>query len=83
MSRLDKRRPDSKAQYIDYGLSVMRQAALADVPEDHSADLADVFGHLAKRGRLAGSTFDRFYEIGSPAGLEETRKYLSKNAERP
>ena len=79
----DKRRPDSKAQYIDYGLSVMGQAALADVPEDHPADLADVLGQLAKRGQLAGfEVFDRFYEIGSPAGLAETRIYLSKqNAE--
>jgi NDP-sugar pyrophosphorylase family protein len=35
-------------------------------------DLADVYGRLVAAGRLAGyEVRKRFYEIGSPAGLQE------------
>ncbi len=78
----DKQNPPRGAQYIDYGLSIMRKAALAGVPANRPADLAEVFRSLARNGELAGfEVFDRFYEIGSPAGLEETRAYLSKMPE--
>jgi N-acetyl-alpha-D-muramate 1-phosphate uridylyltransferase len=78
----DKQHPAPDAQHIDYGLSIMRKAALAGVPANRRADLADVFRSLAREGELAGfEVFERFYEIGSRAGLEETRAYLSKSSE--
>ena len=79
VSSHDKRHPPEGAQYIDYGLSIMRNAALAGVPANRAADLAAVFSGLARDGELAGfEVFERFYEIGSPAGLEETRTYFSQ-----
>ncbi|HEX5230073.1 MAG TPA: sugar phosphate nucleotidyltransferase [Bryobacteraceae bacterium] len=62
-------------QYIDYGLSCFRRDTL-DLAT-HS-DLAALFHKLSLHGRLAGyEVHERFYEIGSPVGLEDFEKYLS------
>jgi NDP-sugar pyrophosphorylase family protein len=67
------RRPEML--YIDYGLSVFKAAAFADFPADQPLDLADVLGKLVREKQLAGfEVNERFYEIGSPAGLAELEK---------
>jgi NDP-sugar pyrophosphorylase family protein len=64
--------------YIDYGLGVFQQSAFDVVPEGVPFDLAAVYQEMLRRKELAGfEVADRFYEIGSVEGLEETRKYLS------
>jgi NDP-sugar pyrophosphorylase family protein len=76
-----KRHRTPEMQHIDYGLSLLRREALAYLPPDGSCDLADLFGELIARGRMAGHEVTRrFYEIGSPAGLAETRAYLEGHA---
>ncbi len=61
-------------QYIDYGLSCFRRDLFDDLA--HS-DLAGVFHDLSLQGRLAGfQVHERFYEIGSPAGLRDFEQYL-------
>jgi NDP-sugar pyrophosphorylase family protein len=61
-------------QYIDYGLSCFRHDLFDDLA--HS-DLAGVFHDLSLEGRLAGfQVHERFYEIGSPAGLRDFEQYL-------
>lgn len=76
--RYDKRHPTPDMCHIDYGLGVLHAEALADVPSNQVYDLADVYVGLLARDRLAGFEVNqRFYEIGSPTGLEETRRYLS------
>jgi NDP-sugar pyrophosphorylase family protein len=63
--------------HIDYGLSVFRAAAFADQPRDAVVDLAAVQAELCRRGELAGFEMkQRFYEIGSPAGLKELDNLL-------
>jgi NDP-sugar pyrophosphorylase family protein len=70
----DKQSPPPGAEWIDYGVSVFHRSALADT---HHADLADVQRELAAFGRLAGYVASlRFYEIGTPAALEETEAFL-------
>jgi N-acetyl-alpha-D-muramate 1-phosphate uridylyltransferase len=65
-------------QYIDYGLSVWNRRAFDVVPESGSCDLAVVCQEMLRRGELAGfEVTERFYEIGSVAGLAETRGYLA------
>lgn len=65
--------------YIDYGLGVLAARALADVPEDKALDLADIYHALSMRGQLAGyEVFQRFYEIGSHAGLAETIHFFNE-----
>jgi NDP-sugar pyrophosphorylase family protein len=62
-------------QYIDYGLSCFRRDLFdATTP----ADLAVLFHQLSITGRLAGfEVHQRFYEIGSPAGLQDFEQYLA------
>jgi NDP-sugar pyrophosphorylase family protein len=68
-------------QYIDYGLGVWDRRALEVVPETGSCDLAAVYREMLRRDELAGfEVTRRFYEIGSIAGLEETRRYLAGRA---
>ena len=58
--------------HIDYGLGVFRAEAFAACPRDAVVDLAAVQSELSRRGELAGHEIrERFYEIGSPAGLAE------------
>ena len=76
--RYDKQQRDPGMRHIDYGLSVLTDDALA--PWRTSAgpfDLTVVFQRLIARGALAAyEVHERFYEIGSPAGLAETRARL-------
>jgi NDP-sugar pyrophosphorylase family protein len=74
----DKKARTPAMQYIDYGLGILDRRALEDVPETGAHDLAAVFREMLRRGELAGfEVTERFYEIGSVAGLEETRAYLA------
>jgi len=68
----DKRQRLPAMRHIDYGLSAFRAAAFADCPRDAVVDLADIQQGLSAAGQLAGyEVRQRFYEVGSPAGLAE------------
>jgi MurNAc alpha-1-phosphate uridylyltransferase len=71
-----------RMEYIDYGLSAFERACIErEVPSGTKVDLADVFRRLLARGELAGAeVFSRFYEVGSPAGLDELRRFLRGQA---
>lgn len=65
-------------RFIDYGLSMLSAAVLADRPAGEAFDLGTVQGELAASGGMAGFEIEkRFYEIGSHAGLAETEAYLA------
>jgi NDP-sugar pyrophosphorylase family protein len=77
--RYDKANQTADMHHIDYGLGVLTPQALALFPPDRAFDLALVYQRLlADDGLAAFEVSDRFYEIGSPEGLEETRAYLSR-----
>ncbi len=81
--RYDKSASGPELTHIDWGLGGLRAEALAGYPDDQPLDLATVYRDLLARGELAACEVPRrFYEIGSPAGLEETRRYLSAREER-
>lgn len=76
--RYDKQRRTPEMRHIDYGLGVFKAAAFAAYPQDEALDLATVYQDLLAADDLAGFEVPgRFYEIGSPAGLEETRAYFA------
>jgi len=80
--QLHDKRPEAKRAdmtYIDYGLSVLTAGPIeARLAPGDQGDLSDVFRDLSLEGRLAGYEVDqRFYEIGSPAGLADLEAYLS------
>jgi D-sedoheptulose 7-phosphate isomerase len=77
VARYDKRAPGPDMRHVDHGVTLLRGAALARVPAHGAADLGDLYARLAEEGLLAGlEVHHRFYEIGSPQGLEETRRHL-------
>jgi len=74
----DKRDKSSAMTHIDYGLGAFRAEALVGYPTDGRLDLAAVYQQLLARDQLAGyEVTERFYEIGSPEGLAETRALLA------
>jgi NDP-sugar pyrophosphorylase family protein len=74
----DKKHRTPAMQYIDYGLGVWNYRAFKAVPETGSCDLAEVSKEMLSRRELAGfEVTERFYEIGSVGGLEETHKHLA------
>lgn len=82
VSVYDKRTASPDMQYIDYGLSVLRQNVLIEHDMGSIFDLEYLYAVLVKEGRMAGyEVKNRFYEIGSHEGLAELRKYLSNKSE--
>jgi len=76
----DKSNRTPAMQHIDYGLSLFKRTVFEQLPADQPIDLAVIFQDQLKRQQLAAhEVFERFYEIGSHAGLEETRHYLSRS----
>lgn len=79
----DKKNKTPAMHHIDYGLGVFRAAAFDGFPRSAVVDLATVQSSLVARHQLAGyEVKERFYEIGSPAGLNELDALLRKNAIR-
>ena len=74
----DKTAKLPEMRHIDYGLSLFRAAAFDSFPASQPFDLAEVMGKLVREKQLAGyEVTERFYEIGSPAGLAELEALLS------
>lgn len=77
----DKTVPQPDMHFIDYGLGLVATRVLLAYPADAPFDLARVYQDQLEAGQLAGyEVGTRFYEIGSAAGLEETRRYLAARA---
>jgi NDP-sugar pyrophosphorylase family protein len=67
-----------RMRYIDYGLGVFRAEAFQSLPAGKACDLAELYADLLRRKQLAAfEVRERFYEIGSPAGLRETADFLA------
>lgn len=69
--RYDKVARTPAMRHIDYGLGIFRREVFERLPAGRH-DLADVYRDLLARGELAAIEVpERFYEIGSVAGIEE------------
>lgn len=70
--------PRERMRWIDYGLLVLRRQTIADaLPQGGRGDLADILHRMSLRGEVAAfEVQDRFFEIGSPAGLAELEAHL-------
>ncbi len=67
-----------RMHYIDYGLGVFRAEAFRGLPAGKACDLTELYTDLLQRKQLAAlEVRERFYEIGSPAGLRETAEFLA------
>lgn len=75
--RYDKRNRVPEMQYIDYGVALLSGSVLNRVPTDRPFDLAELYTQLVDERKMIGyEVTQRFYEIGTPASLEEARQYL-------
>jgi NDP-sugar pyrophosphorylase family protein len=79
--RYSKRDATPDMTHIDYGLSLLRRAAIERVPADQPSDLAELYTALVSTGEMVGyEVTNRFYEIGSPAGLREAEEFVLRRA---
>jgi NDP-sugar pyrophosphorylase family protein len=79
VTEFDKQRPAPRMEWIDYGLGGLETRALEMVGPEIT-DLALLHRRLAEQGDLFGfEATHRFYEIGTPAALEETEQFLTRN----
>ena len=75
--KYDKKTQEPEMRYIDYGLSLFQASVFEEWPPGQKFDLAEVMQKLVSQGDLAGfEVAERFYEIGSPAGLAELEAKL-------
>src|SRR5262249_16865505 len=75
--RYDKHQRTPDMTYVDYGVALLRRPALERIPPEQPYDLANLYSTLVAEGQMVGyEVHQRFYEIGSPTGLEETEAYL-------
>jgi NDP-sugar pyrophosphorylase family protein len=57
-----------------------KKEAFARIAENQVYDLSDLCRELIEAGQMAGyEVRQRFFEIGSFKGLEETRRYIERS----
>jgi len=73
----NKKRPSAAMRHIEYGVNLFRKEVLSQIPQGTHYGLEDLFPHLiATRQLMAYEVKERFYEIGSPRGLDEFKSYI-------
>jgi len=76
----DKKKRNPNMAFIDYGLGLFQPDVFSSLAEGQPADLAEIYQKLiAGQGLLAYEVKQRFYEIGSFAGLHELDELLTSN----
>lgn len=66
-----------KFSFIDFGLSMLKKSAFRPGLKNTVFDLSNVFRSLIEKDDMSGyEVKERFYEIGSFSGIEETEKYI-------
>ena len=76
----DKKGVNPEMVYIDEGISILRKEVLPGFPLSKPFALDEIFQRLIQeRELLAFQTNQRFYEIGSPQGLNDFEKLILKN----
>ncbi len=65
--------------HVDYGVLMMSRSVIEDaMPPGGTGDLATILGDLSRLGLVGGfEATERFYEIGSPEGVEDLERHLT------
>jgi NDP-sugar pyrophosphorylase family protein len=75
VTRYAKAEKTPKTDYIDYGACIFRREALDQLPANQPYSLGQLFSRLiVQKELLAYEVAERFYQIGSPEGLDEFRR---------
>lgn len=71
------KQPTDRMEHIDFGLSLLKSRVFDGLAKGLTFDLATVYRDLVAQNQMAGyEVTRRFYEIGSPSGLQEINEYL-------
>ncbi len=74
----DKHNPSADMNYIDYGACMYERSLFEDYGENEAFDIATIQHELSVKGEMVAQIVTkRFYEIGSPASLEEFSGYVN------
>lgn len=77
VKRYSKQESTEDMVYIDYGANIFRKEVLGLIPENRASSLDNLFPRLIDMQELlAYEVKERFYEIGSPRGLNEFEAYI-------
>jgi NDP-sugar pyrophosphorylase family protein len=80
----DKKRKTDGMHYIDYGPMLLRKEVLDLIPYNQAYALEDMLVPIVEQGELlAYEVQERFYEIGSPNGINEFKKYVKEIKIKP
>lgn len=72
-----KTKPNQLYTHIDYGITVFKKSIFKRYIIEQSLDLADVCSELSAISDLAGfEVFERFYEVGSPSGVQDFSDFV-------
>jgi NDP-sugar pyrophosphorylase family protein len=78
--RYDKKRRTPEMRHIDFGISGLTGEIFAAFRDNVPFDVADLYSHLVSEKQMAAyEVKQRFYEIGSAAGLAELDALLRKH----
>jgi N-acetyl-alpha-D-muramate 1-phosphate uridylyltransferase len=75
--KYDKKNIIPEMNYIDFGLGILRKESFNLFENEEVFDLAEMYMKMLEQNELIGyEVFNRFYEIGSFKGIEETEKFF-------
>jgi len=78
VTRYSKKDRTADMVYIDYGANIFRKEVLEMVPNNQFYSLEGLFPRLIDKGELlACEVKERFYETGSPQGIQDFTDYVS------
>ncbi len=77
VTHYEKGKVDRDLQYIDYGVSLFYKDDFMQLAPRESFDLSEVMIPLVRLKKMVGyEVFQRFYEIGTLQGMNETENFL-------
>jgi NDP-sugar pyrophosphorylase family protein len=78
-----KNSKSKKMNFIEYGVSIFSKEIFIESKFKNLSDLSDMLSFLSKIKKLKHHVVKkRFYEIGSNAGLKETKNYLKYSIQK-
>lgn len=76
--RYDKRAKGKGMEWVNFGVTAMRKAALSLLKNGERCEEEEFYGELIRRRQLgAFRVEERFYEIGTPASLAEFERFIT------
>ena len=77
VTKYDKSNQTPDMVWINYGVTLLRKAALSYIPPDREVGEEEFYGELIKRKELLAKVVEtRFFEIGTPASLKQFEEFL-------